>query len=96
MYDARYSPAPRDVMTVFVPAVSKTLGGQEQVSLQLPTSGTYYVSIMAVDAKGVAIGKTNYMLTRKSRSRSDRVGHLGHPAIAADAGFAGSVVMPFG
>ncbi len=65
MYDARYTPAPRDVMSVFVPAASRTLGGQEQVQLQLPTSGTYYVSIMAVDAKGVAIGKTNYMLSEE-------------------------------
>ncbi len=33
--------------------------------MQLPASGTYYVSIMAVDAKGVAIGKTNYMLSEE-------------------------------
>ncbi|MBL8826819.1 MAG: hypothetical protein JNM18_07510 [Planctomycetaceae bacterium] len=65
MYDARYTPAPRDVMSVFVPAKSTTLGGQEQVQLQLPGSGTYYVSIMAVDARGLAIGKTNYMLSEE-------------------------------
>ncbi|MBL8826818.1 MAG: hypothetical protein JNM18_07505 [Planctomycetaceae bacterium] len=65
MYDARYTPAPRDVMTVFAPAKSTTLGGQEQVQLQLPGSGTYYVSIMAVDARGLAIGKTNYMLSEE-------------------------------
>ncbi len=67
MYDRRYSPPPSDVMTLFVPATAKTLLGNESVNLQLPEDGTYYVSIVAVDAYGMSIGKTNYSLSEEIR-----------------------------
>jgi hypothetical protein len=60
MYDRRYASPPSDVMSVFVKATANTLAGNESVTVQLPTKGTYYVTVVAIDSKGMAIGKSNY------------------------------------
>ncbi|MBL8829924.1 MAG: hypothetical protein JNM18_23295 [Planctomycetaceae bacterium] len=65
MYDRRYAAPPSDVMTLFVPASAKTVGGNELTNLELPEDGTYYVSIVAVDAYGQSIGKSNYSLSEE-------------------------------
>jgi hypothetical protein len=61
MYDARYSTPPRDVMTLWAPATATQLGANELVNIKLPASGTYYITVMAIDSKGLAIGKNNYL-----------------------------------
>ncbi len=67
MYDHRYRTPPSEVMTLFVDAQATTLWGLESATIQLPAHGTYYISIMAVDAQGLAMGKTNYLLSEEIR-----------------------------
>ncbi len=67
MYDHRYASPPSEVMTLFVDARSKRLGGLESTTIQLPEHGTYFITIMAIDAKGLAIGKVNYVKSEEIR-----------------------------
>jgi hypothetical protein len=67
MYDARYSTPPRDVMTLWAPATATQLGANELVSIKLPASGTYYITVMAIDSKGLAIGKNNYLQSEEMK-----------------------------